>query len=129
MKVDHVGVVVRSILVPRAKFLAGFRQETDVIADPLQRVKVQFWINDQGDRIELIEPLGKKSPAYPSLKKGGGTNHLGFRCQNITRTLAKVRKDGGIILSKPAPAAGHHGRLIAFVFHPLLGLVEFIQWP
>ena len=130
MLIDHIGIVIPKIKNVGTMYhnLLGFIPVTEIVLDSAQQVYVQFFQNEEGLRLELIEPIGKESPAYNALKKGGGTNHVGYRCSNIDDTLAEARKHNCIIVCQPIPGVGHEGRLIAFVTHPHLGLIEFVEY-
>ena len=130
MLIDHIGIVVPKIEEAGTIYqqVLGFTPATDVILDAIQKVYGQFFHNEEGQRLELIEPLGEESPAYNALKKGGGTNHIGYRCSNIEDALANARTQNCIIVGQPVPGAGHEGRRIAFVVHPTLGLTEFVEY-
>jgi methylmalonyl-CoA/ethylmalonyl-CoA epimerase len=130
MIIDHVGIVVPKIeeagkIYPQ---VLEFTPATGVILDAIQKVYVQFFHNEEGQRIELIEPLDEESPAFNALKKGGGANHIGYRCSNVEDALANARTQNCIIVCQPVPGAGHEGRRVAFVVHPFLGLAEFVEY-
>lgn len=128
--VDHVGIVVRSLADAQAVYegLLGFRRQTDVIEDPVQQVRVQFFINARGERLELVEPSDATSPAANALSKGGGANHVGLRCDDLDAMLALARQHHCIVVCPPVPATGHGGRRIAFIYHPQLGLIELVEY-
>ena len=129
MKIDHIGIVVKNIDKAKEKYiqLLDYEVKTELIYDKFQKVNVLFLENKFGERIELIEPTTTDSPVYNALKKGGGTNHIGYKTDNLEKSLAEARTEKCIIVREPMPGAGHNNRNVAFVMHPLLGLVEFVE--
>ena len=130
MKLHHVGIIVASIERAGREYrqLLGLEQRGEVIEDPLQQVKVQFWAC-AGDtfEIELIEPCGPDSPAYAALQRGGGMNHLCYEVSDIVASLEQARRDGAVQTRDILPAAAFGGRRIAFVYYHHLGLIEFVE--
>lgn len=130
MNIDHIGIVVKNIKDAQRQYesLLGFRQQTDVILDRAQKVYVQFFVNKKGERLELIEPIDTTSPAYNALKKGGGVNHICFRCSNIEEAVKRAQQQKCFLVCHPVIGAGHEGQLIAFVVHSDFGLIEFVEF-
>lgn len=131
MVIDHIAIVVRSIKEAREKYenFLGFHPVTGIVPDPLQKVNVQFLANEKGERLELIEPIDETSPSMNALKKGGGTNHISYRCSNLDAVIEEAKKQKIKVVCPPVPGTGHDGRRIAFFVHPHLGLLEFVEYP
>jgi methylmalonyl-CoA/ethylmalonyl-CoA epimerase len=129
MIIDHIAIVVRSIKESREKYenFLGFRPVTDIIPDPIQKVNVQFLANEKGERLELIEPTDETSPSMNALKKGGGANHISYRCSDLDAVIEEAKKQKIKVVCPPVPGTGHDGRRIAFFVHPHLGLLEFVE--
>ena len=129
MVIDHIGIIVKNIKSSRKKYedLLGYEIISEIILDSFQKVKVQFLRNSNGQKIELIEPLGVDSPSFNALKKGAGVNHICYQCENLEYTLKILRASHCIVVCKPIIGAGHEGRKIAFVVHPEMGLIEFVE--
>jgi len=116
-RVDHIGVVVRSI-VDAGRFYEqafGLRLEAPESL-PANGVTVAF-ITVGATRIELVEPLGEDSPAARFLeRRGEGLHHIALAVGDIAHALAMARLSGFTpIDAQPRPGA--HGSLIAFL-HP-----------
>ena len=116
---DHVGVAVRSI-----RDVVG--DEVTIIADPKQRVSVAF-VDMGGVRLEFIEPLTDRSPIDASLAKGQTLVHLCFRVPDLERALVSARTRGLHQIARPVPAVAFAGRRIAWLFSPVLGLIELVE--
>lgn len=129
MKLDHIGIVVKSIeqTTELYKKLFNFELSSPIIEDRTQKVKIAFISVSKDVRFELIEPIGIDSPVSTFLKKRGGLYHLCYEVEDINKELEKVRKQGSIILSKPVEAAAFNGRKIVFFYTPDKILMEFVE--
>ncbi len=129
IKIDHIGVAVKSLDAARVLFekalgipCAG-REEI-----PSQQVRVEFY--QVGDtRIECLEPTSDSSPIANFLDRNGeGIHHIAIQVPDITQALQLAREQG-IRLINDAPRTGAEGTMIAFL-HPkathgmLIELVE-----
>lgn len=133
MTVDHIGIVVTNISDALEYYsdLLGFFPQTERILVEDHDVSVQILTNDDGERVELVEPLSENSPAYKGLKKGkyGGVHHICYRCTDIHKTIERSTAAGCTVASPPAPGIVHGGQMVAFILHPDLGLTEFLEIP
>ena len=127
MRLHHVGIVVDDIERHGASFAKelNLRPLSAIVADPIQRVRVQFWGDGYGVSLELIQPTADDSPVQRFLKTGGGLNHLCFEVEDIDAAVEQARESGAICVSGPVAAAACDGRRIAFLFLRDIGLVEF----
>ena len=129
MKLDHIGIAVRSIeeqlKVWRDLFGFSVRMITDV-AD--QKVRVAML--DVGDvTVELLEPLSDESAINKFIeKRGEGLHHLSFQVQDIEKTIAEFKKRGARMIDE-VPRNGAHAARIAFMHPKSTGgvLVELSQ--
>lgn len=130
MKLHHVGIVVKDIAraTPWFEEQCGYRAASDVIHDPIQKVRVQFFEHRDGSRIELIEPAAEDSPVSRTLQKqGGGVNHLCYEVHDLDGTLERMRAAGAFPTRSPQPAAAFGGRRITFVLTPDRALIELLE--
>lgn len=69
-----------------------------------------------GTNIELLEPLGEKSPIANFLAKNprGGMHHICLEVDNIENALSKI-KASGITPIDPKPKIGAHGNPVVFL--------------
>ncbi|MCK6630569.1 MAG: VOC family protein [Anaerolineae bacterium] len=118
---DHVGLAVRSIEAT----LDG-NDEATIFDDNIQKVSVAF-IRMNGIKVELIEPLGEKTPVALSLKKGQQLVHLCFRVPDIEAAIEKGREHGFHCIARPVPAVAFGCRRIAWLFSRVYGLVEIVE--
>jgi len=116
LKIDHVGIAVFSI----NEALPFFR---DALELPLKKIEevpsegVRTAILPVGEaKIELLEPLGDKSPLHAFLKKfGEGIHHLALRTPSLKDDLARLARKG--VASLGAVRPGVEKSEITFI-HP-----------
>jgi methylmalonyl-CoA/ethylmalonyl-CoA epimerase len=118
---DHVGLAVQSITAT-----LGSDREVDIFSDDIQKVSVAF-IQMNGLSIELIEPLGEKTPVALSLKKGQQLVHVCFRVPDIEVAIQKGRENGFHCIARPVPAVAFNNRKIAWLFSRIYGLFEILE--
>lgn len=118
---DHVGIAVRSI-----REVAG--PDIGVTADAEQRVSVAF-VEVAGLRVELVEPLGDRSPVDSNLQKGQSLVHLCFRVPDLQAALARARQAGLHQITRPVSATAFANRRIAWLFSRDIGLIELLEAP
>ena len=115
-KIDHLGIVVRSIdeAIDYYEKVLGLsckgREEV-----PVQKVRTAFFLIGEV-RLELIEPTSADSPVAKYLEKHGeGLHHVGFATDDIIRQLQQA-KQAGCNLIDETPVKGAGGKLVAFLY-------------
>ena len=99
---------------------------------PAHGVTVVF-VELPNTKIELLHPLGEKSPIAGFLEKnaGGGVHHVCFEVDDVIAAGEKLKADGARVLGDGKPKIGAHGNPVLFL-HPkdFFGtLVEIEQVP
>jgi methylmalonyl-CoA/ethylmalonyl-CoA epimerase len=127
-KLHHVGYATREIAKSRRLYEdLGFAATTDVIHDPIQKVRVIFFATGTDVLVELVEPADEQSPVTNFLaKQGPGLHHLCYEVDDVEVACEQLRAHGGVITCPPVPAVAFAGRRIAFVFRRE-GLVELLE--
>ena len=129
MKIDHIGIAVRSLSETVKMYeevigltISGYDEVED------QRVRVAMLPVGES-RIELLEPTDQQSPIEKFMaKRGEGIHHIAFSVDNIEEALKRFKAAGARLIDE-TPRQGAHNTRIAFV-HPstthgvLLELVE-----
>ena len=119
-RLNHVAIAVPDIKtaaeVYRSTFAMGAKVSKEV-AQPDHGVTTVF-IELDNTKIELLEPLGEKSPIANFLKKNpsGGIHHIAFGTDDVQGQL-KQAADAGVKLIHDKPFDGAGGKLVAFL-HP-----------
>lgn len=133
-KLNHIGVAVPSIekAWETYKNFYGVEEKdiTPIRGMEAQGVKFSF-VNLPNAQIELIEPLGEKSPILKFLEKNpaGGQHHVCFEVENIYEARDALVAKGATVLGEPR--IGAHGTMIIFV-HPKNSdgvLIELMETP
>jgi methylmalonyl-CoA/ethylmalonyl-CoA epimerase len=129
MTLHHVGIVVENLAAYGEMYsrCLGLTPDSAIIHDTIQKVRIQFWKDAQGNLLELIEAAAPDSPVLGALKKGGGLNHLCYEVDDIDEQVQISTGRGGIVVSGIVPALALSGRRVVFIFFPKLDLVEFVE--
>ncbi len=117
MKIDHLGIAVRSI----GDSLKFYREAMGLEIAGTERVE------DQGvtvallpvgeSRIELLEPFSEDTPVGRFLaKRGEGLHHICYEVENLATKLEAMKAQGVRVLDG-YPRPGAEGKLVAFL-HP-----------
>ena len=114
----HVGLVVPAI--------DEAAQGIEKVHDPIQLVNVAF-IDLHGTVVELIEPVGDKSPIAVSLSKGQKLVHLCYRVPQLENAMAHAEQNECRQISDPATAVAFGGKRIVWLYHPTYGLIELVE--
>jgi methylmalonyl-CoA/ethylmalonyl-CoA epimerase len=88
------------------------------VAQPDHGVTTVF-IELDNTKIELLEPLGEKSPIANFLKKNpsGGIHHVCYEVEDINAACAQMVAEGATITGDGKPKIGAHGKPVIFL-HP-----------
>jgi methylmalonyl-CoA/ethylmalonyl-CoA epimerase len=129
MKIDHLGIAVRSI----SDSLAFYRDALGMEVAGTERVEdqgVTVALLPAGEsRIELLEPVSEDSPVGRFIqKRGEGLHHICYEVEGLEAKLAELRSRGVRVLDG-YPRRGAEGRLVAFL-HPSAAngvLVELVE--
>jgi methylmalonyl-CoA/ethylmalonyl-CoA epimerase len=129
MRLHHVGIVAENLEDTGAAYARalGLVPDSEIFHDPVQKVRVQFWRDEETSLVELIEPAAPDSPVWRELRKGGGLNHLCYEVDDIGRQVEEAVAGGAILAVAPVPAVAFSGRQIAFLYFPRVGLIEFVE--
>ena len=134
MKPHHIGWVGRDLeRMQRSFSREGAQVVTEPIADPLQRVRVQFLREPgTGELWELVAPLqgAIDSPLLARLSRGGGFDHVCWELEagdgTLEELLAREVSRGARVVCEPAMAVAF-GRRIAFVYRRSGRIIEFVE--
>ena len=129
MKIDHIGIAVKSL----ADAVKVYETALGLKVSGYETVEdqgVNLAMIPLGDsRIELLEPLHAQSPVEKFMaKRGEGIHHIAVEVDNIEEALARFKASGARLIDA-LPRRGAHNSKVAFI-HPsstngvLLELVE-----
>jgi len=118
-KLNHVAIAVPDLAKAAALYkdtLGAKVSEPHVVAS--HGVTVVF-VELPNTKIELLHPLGDKSPIAKFLEKNpdGGMHHICFEVQDILAARDKLKASGARVLGDGEPKLGAHGKPVLFL-HP-----------
>ena len=127
-KLNHIAIATPKLdeAVKTYKNMLGVK-----ISSPIDQidhgVKVVF-IELPNTKIELLEPLGDKSPIENFLEKNkkGGIHHICFEVEDINNAILSLEKDGATVLGDGEAKIGAHGNPVIFL-HPKYFNVTLIE--
>jgi methylmalonyl-CoA/ethylmalonyl-CoA epimerase len=130
-RLHHVGFVVASISDGVGGFSESIGADWDgeIFYDPLQSARVTF-VRTPGPNdalIELVEPVGERSPVLRFLQKGGGLHHLCYEVEDLDAHLIAMRRTGSVVVRRALPAIAFQNRLIAWVLTQQKLLIELLE--
>lgn len=120
-RLNHVAIAVPDIKaaaeIYRSTFVMGAKVSGEV-RQPDHGVTTVF-IELANTKIELLEPLGDKSPIANFLKKNpsGGIHHVCYEVDDIHAARDQMIAKGATITGDGKPKIGAHGKLVVFM-HP-----------
>lgn len=129
MKIDHLGIAVKSISDSLAFYRDGLGLElssSETVED--QGVRVALLPAGES-RIELLEPVSGETPVGRFIaKRGEGLHHICYEVEDLESKLNELRSRG-VRLLEGYPRRGAEGKLVAFL-HPASShgvLVELVE--
>lgn len=130
-RLNHVAIAVPDLAAATALYRDTLGAKVTMPeALPEHGVTVVF-IDTGNTKIELLEPLGEKSPIAAFLEKNpaGGMHHVCYEVDDIIAARDRLKAQGARVLGGGEPKIGAHGKPVLFL-HPkdFLGtLVELEQ--
>ncbi len=118
-RLNHVAIAVRDIAKASAIYRDTLGAEISAkVAQPDHGVSTVF-ITLPNTKIELLEPLGDKSPINKFLEKNpdGGIHHLCYEVDDIIVARDTLKAQGARVLGDGEPKIGAHGKPVMFL-HP-----------
>ena len=118
-RLNHVAIAVPQLGAAVAQYRATLGAEvSDAVPQPEHGVTVVF-VNLPNTKIELLEPLGDKSPISGFLERNpaGGIHHLCYEVADIRAARDRLTAAGARILGDGEPKIGAHGKPVLFL-HP-----------
>jgi methylmalonyl-CoA/ethylmalonyl-CoA epimerase len=117
-----------TVAIPGYQKLFNYEIVMGPFDDPIQNVSVCLMSRGWGDpMIELVAPLGPKSPVDRILRSGGGTYHVCYEVVDIRAAIEHLVSHDALLVSGPDPAVAFGGREIAWLMTGVNLLVELLQ--
>jgi methylmalonyl-CoA/ethylmalonyl-CoA epimerase len=118
-RLNHVAIAVPDVAAAAAVYrdsLGAMVSEPLALAE--HGVTVVF-VELPNSKVELMEPLGEKSPIASFLENnpGGGVHHLCFEVSDIGSAVAMLQAAGARVIGGGEIRTGAHGKPVVFL-HP-----------
>ena len=116
---NHIAIAVPNLDEAMEKYAGPLGAKVGKPKDLIEHGVTVVFIDLPNTKIELISPLGKKSPILSFMKKNpaGGIHHICYEVESISNAISKLTKDGAMILGDGKPKIGAHGNPVIFL-HP-----------
>ncbi len=118
-RLNHVAIAVPDLEAATATYRDTLGAAvSEQIAEPDHGVTVVF-VELPNTKIELLHPLGKKSPIAAFLDKNpsGGMHHVCYEVDDIIKARDHMKSEGARVLGDGEPKIGAHGKPVLFL-HP-----------
>jgi len=120
-RLNHVAIAVPDIKAASEVYRSTFAMGAHVskaVPQPDHGVTTVF-VELPNTKIELLEPLGEKSPIANFLKKNpsGGIHHVCYEVEDIIAARDQMIAKGATITGDGQPKIGAHGKPVIFM-HP-----------
>ena len=118
-KVNHIAIAVPNL----SKAIINYKNTFNCqISQPLKLIDhgvTTAFITLQNTNIELLEPLGEKSPIRKFLERNnnGGIHHICYEVKDINLSVKSLIKNNCKILGDGIPREGANGKPVIFI-HP-----------
>jgi methylmalonyl-CoA/ethylmalonyl-CoA epimerase len=118
-RLNHVAVVVPDLAAASAKYREILGAEVSEAVDLPDHGVTTVFVELPNTKIELLHPLGEKSPIAAFLDKNasGGMHHLCYEVDDIIAARDRLVAVGARILGSGEPSIGAHGKPVLFL-HP-----------
>ncbi|MBX6368523.1 MAG: methylmalonyl-CoA epimerase [Rhodospirillales bacterium] len=118
-RLNHVAIVVPDVRAAAALYRNALGAKvSEPVALPPHGVTVVF-VELPNTKIELLEPLGEKSPVRGFLERNpsGGMHHLCYEVEDILAARDRLVAQGARVLGDGEPKIGAHDKPVLFL-HP-----------
>lgn len=118
-KLNHVAVAVPDLEAGTAVYRDTLGAKVSEPQEEPDHGVVVVFVELPNTKIELLHPLGEKSPIAGFLAKnpGGGIHHVCYEVEDIKAAAEKMKAEGARVLGDGNPRIGAHGKPVLFL-HP-----------
>ena len=118
-RLNHVAIAVPDLTAAADQYRDMLGATVGPAQDEPDHGVTVVFIELANTKIELLYPLGEKSPIQGFLDKNpsGGMHHICYEVSNIIDACDKLKAKGATILGSGEPTIGAHGKPVIFI-HP-----------
>jgi methylmalonyl-CoA/ethylmalonyl-CoA epimerase len=130
-RLNHVAIAVPDLAAGAALYRSMLGAKVSEPVDQPEHGVTTVFIELPNTKVELISPLGDKSPIRGFLERNpfGGIHHICYEVADVAAAARQLTAEGARVLGEGGPKIGAHGKPVIFV-HPkdFLGtLIELEQ--
>lgn len=124
MKIHHVGVACEDIEtgIGDLRKIYDVVDVSDIVFDEYQNASLCLIRTKNGLNIELV--AGEQIKGL--LKKEISYYHLCYEVVDIVKEIARLKRQGAVVVAEPKPAKLFDGRCVAFLYTNV-GLIELLE--
>lgn len=118
-RLNHVAIAVPNIDKAAATYQTQLGATLSAKEQQPEHGVTTIFITLPNTKIELLEPLGEKSPIAKFLERNpeGGIHHICYEVEDIIAARNKLQSEGARILGDGEPKIGAHNKPVLFL-HP-----------
>jgi len=118
-RLNHVAIVVPDLAAAAALYRDTLGAEVSEAVDMPQHGVTTVFVTLPNTKIELLHPLGDKSPvsSFLSRNPGGGMHHVCYEVDDILAARDRMQAQGARVLGNGEPRIGAHEKPVLFL-HP-----------
>ena len=118
-RLNHVAIAVPNIDKAAATYQTQVGATLSAKEQQPEHGVTTIFITLPNTKIELLEPLGEKSPIAKFLERNpeGGIHHICYEVEDIIAARNKLQSEGARILGDGEPKIGAHNKPVLFL-HP-----------
>ncbi len=118
-RLNHVAIAVPDLEAATATYKNALGAEVSEPHDVPEHGVTVVFVNLPNTKVELLHPLGDKSPIAKFLENnaGGGIHHVCYEVKDILAARDKLKSEGMRVLGNGDPKIGAHGNPVLFL-HP-----------
>ena len=118
-KLNHIAIAVPNLLEAANTYKNILGAKVGAPIKQQEHGVTVIFVDLPNSKLELISPLGERSPIENFLKKNpnGGIHHICFEVGDIQKSIKKLKNEGAQILGTGEAKIGAHGKPVVFL-HP-----------
>jgi methylmalonyl-CoA/ethylmalonyl-CoA epimerase len=118
-RLNHVAIAVPDLKAASDMYRNTLGADVSAPQDVPEHGVTVVFINLPNTKIELLHPLGEKSPIQGFLDKNtaGGIHHICYEVEDIIAARDALKAQGARVLGDGEPKIGAHGKPVLFL-HP-----------
>ena len=118
-RLNHVAIAVPDLPAAMELYRTTLGAQVSEPEDQPEHGVITVFIDLPNTRVELLHPLGDKSPIANFLEKNpaGGIHHICYEVDDILAARDRLKAQGARVLGTGEPKIGAHGKPVLFL-HP-----------